>query len=81
MPEHELPTWPDLVQRALDALNQARSNMSAARDWLNSDWWPPESSLADAAADARATVFTLIGTIKGQIDEAKGLLWDSEADS
>jgi hypothetical protein len=79
--EQNLPTWPDLVHRALMELDQARSSMSAARDWLNSDWWPPGTSLADAAADARTRVFTMIGTIKGQIDEIKNLLRDSETDT
>lgn len=81
MPEHELPTWPNLVEHAIDALNKARNNMSTARDWLKSDWRPPENSLTDTAADARTTVFTLISTIKDQTDEAKDLLRDSQADS
>jgi hypothetical protein len=49
-------------------------------EMLNSNWSPPGSSLTDAAANARTTVFTIIGTIKGQIDEAKNLLRDSEAE-
>lgn len=47
--------------------------MSAARDWLNSDWWPQGTPLTDDAADARTKALALIGTVKGQIDQIKNL--------
>ena len=78
MPEGDLPEWRELVHHVLKELESARNRLSAARDWLNSQWHPAGSPLRDTAADARTSVLKIIAITKGQIDEAKGILWDSE---
>lgn len=75
MKEHELPTWDDIVDRALNSLNSSRNALSEARDWLRSDWRPLGSPSPDAAADARSDVLELVGEAKALIDRAKETLY------
>jgi len=34
----KLPTWNEIAGHALTSLDEARLGLSAARDWMNSDW-------------------------------------------
>jgi hypothetical protein len=48
MEEHELPTWNGIVDSALGELNNARTGLSDAADWLRSDWRPLGGALPPA---------------------------------
>lgn len=48
----DLPTQREMILNAITALDKARSSLSDARDWLQSDWQPVGLPLAPAAAQA-----------------------------
>jgi hypothetical protein len=52
----ELPTRTGIFVSVRDALNNASTALSEARDWMRSDWSPVGSSLTTEAAKARITV-------------------------
>jgi hypothetical protein len=72
--EAELPTWPEIKGRALRHLYTARTEMSEARDWLNSDWRPLGSPLPGEQGEARNEALRLIRQAKALIDQAKDVL-------
>ena len=74
-----LPTWEQVVDRALAELDGARSGLSKARDWLRSDWRRVGSPLPGAAADARGEALGLVGHAKGLVDRAKSVLYGAVA--
>jgi hypothetical protein len=67
----ELPTPREIFGHSLTSLDQARSALSDARDWLRSDWEPVGSSLPQEAAQARVAILTAIGEAKDLIDAMK----------
>lgn len=71
----KLPTRAEMFANAIDALNESRSKLGDARDWLNSDWTPDGSSLPDDAADARVNALRKIGKLKNEIDAMKTRLY------
>jgi hypothetical protein len=77
MQEHQLPTWNDVVDKALGELDTARNGLSEAASWLRSDWRPLGSALPDGAGEARSEVLDLIGQAKALIDQAKGQLHEA----
>jgi len=71
-----LPTQAEIFENAIQALTDARNQLSTARDWLNSDWSPVGSTLPDEAGDARAQVRPKIAQLKNEIDVMKTLLYE-----
>lgn len=65
-----LPTREQMMQLALAAMEEARADLSEARDWLNSDWQPGGSSLTDDQAAARTATRGAISSCKRDIDGA-----------
>jgi len=63
--------WTAIARNARESLNQARSGLSEARDWLNSDW--PEGA-GPADHDQRREAARLISEAKALIDQAKNAL-------
>jgi hypothetical protein len=75
MQENQLPTWDEIVMKALAELDNARNGLSEAASWLRSDWRPLGSSLSDGAAAGRTGGLELIGQAKALIDQAKGEMY------
>ncbi len=69
-----LSTIDEMFDHARAALYRARAELSDARDWLNSDWRPPDATLTDAQAEARSEVFRIIGEAKALIDQARAAI-------
>ena len=72
--DSNLPTWDEIEAQARFHLHTACTEMSDARDWLNSDWRPLGSPLTAAQAGARSEVLRIVDEVKKLIDQAKGVL-------
>ncbi len=66
-----LPTQTEMFAAALWAIDDARNELSRARDWLNSDWAPLGSSLPNAAGKSRMEVRRQITDAKIAMDDMK----------
>jgi hypothetical protein len=64
-----------MILNTIAALDKARSSLSEARDWLQSDWQPIGSPLSTAAGDARRTTLNTVASTKDDIDAAKRALY------
>lgn len=69
--EQKLPTWPEIERNALADLDKARTALSDARDWLHSDWRPPNLPLTSRQAAAKNHALQMIAEAKIAIDDAK----------
>lgn len=74
MHEHQLPTYEEIGQHALEHLHRARNEMSEVRDWLRSDWRPLGSPRPEGGAEAHDEVMKVVGEVKELIDKAKRAL-------
>lgn len=67
----DLPTRPELFENARACIDEARSALSAARDWLRSDWQLLGTPLTKEAGQARVAILESIGEAKDLIDAMK----------
>lgn len=67
----QIPTWNDIASYAMTSLDEALLELSAARDWMDSDWSDGHSPL-DPAKPLEAA--RLIREAKQLIDQAKDAL-------
>lgn len=63
--------WNAIAKNARDSVHRARTELSEARDWLNSDW-PDGAGPVDH--DARQEAGRLISEAKALLDQAKNAL-------
>jgi hypothetical protein len=66
-----------MILNTIAALDKARSSLSEARDWLQSDWQPIGSPLSTAATDARLSTLRTVASTKDDIDTAKRSLYEA----
>jgi hypothetical protein len=70
----DLPTWREIADSTLDALNRGRSGLSDARDWMNSDW---RDGYGPVNQEKRHEAARLIAEAKAAVDRAKNALYES----
>lgn len=69
--DHGLPTFDQILGRAMAALDEAYRAVGNAQDWLRSDWSPVGSSLTDEQAGARVSLQSGLAAVKREINQAK----------
>jgi hypothetical protein len=67
----KLPTREEMFEHADAELDRAYKALSAAADWLRSDWKPVGSSLTDVQARRRDRMFSQIEKAKAAINRAR----------
>lgn len=67
----KLPTRTAMFENTLAELNNASLALSAAAEWLGSDWTPVDSALTHEAGQARMTIMCAINEAKAVIGRAK----------
>jgi hypothetical protein len=70
----DLPTWREIADSTLDALNQSQRGLSEARDWMKSDW---RDGKGPANPAKKQEAERLIREAKAAIDRAKTALYES----
>lgn len=66
-----LPTREQMLDNAVQALDEAYRALGDAADWLRSDWTPPGSPLTDEQAARRTQMLQEIAAAKTAINRAK----------
>ncbi len=59
----ELPTRTAMFKNTLAELDRGRSALSAAADWLRSDWTPSDAALTDEGVRARLAIMLATGAL------------------